>query len=53
MDFTDGVKIYDDSGWTLIRPSGTEKIIRIFSESKNMDDAVRYNNEYLNYLKSL
>ncbi len=53
MDFTDGVKIYDNSGWTLIRPSGTEKIIRIFSESKNMDDAVRYNNEYLNYLKSL
>ncbi len=53
MDFTDGIKIYDDNGWTLIRPSGTEKIIRIFSESKNMDDAVKYNNEYINYLKNL
>ena len=50
MDFTDGVKIYDDNGWTLIRPSGTEKIIRIFSESKSMDDAAEYNREYSDYL---
>ncbi|WP_175266545.1 hypothetical protein [Acidiplasma cupricumulans] len=29
------MKIYEDSGWVLIRPSGTEKILRIFTESKD------------------
>ncbi|MBW6471252.1 MAG: phosphoglucosamine mutase [Methanosarcinaceae archaeon] len=34
VDTTDGVKIWYDEGWVLIRPSGTEPIIRIFAESK-------------------
>lgn len=36
IDTTDGLKIWwDDSSWSLIRPSGTEPIIRLFSESNN------------------
>lgn len=35
----DGVKIFFDKGWVLVRPSGTEPIYRIFAESKNMGDA--------------
>lgn len=35
VDTTDGVKIIFDDGWTLIRPSGTEPIFRIFSESRS------------------
>ncbi|MEM2934190.1 MAG: phosphoglucosamine mutase [Methanocellales archaeon] len=35
----DGFKAYYDDGWLLIRPSGTEPIIRIFAESKSMDRA--------------
>jgi len=33
VDTTDGVKIWYDDGWILIRPSGTEPIVRIFAES--------------------
>ena len=34
IDQTDGLKIlWNDNSWSLIRPSGTEPIIRLFSES--------------------
>ena len=35
VDATDGLKIFFDDGWVLVRPSGTEPIFRIFSESKD------------------
>ena len=35
VDTTDGVKIIFDDGWVLIRPSGTEPIFRVYSESKD------------------
>lgn len=36
VDLTDGMKIlFSDGGWVLLRPSGTEPIFRIYSESKN------------------
>jgi phosphomannomutase/phosphoglucomutase len=34
VDTTDGVKIWYDDGWLLVRPSGTEPIIRIFAEAQ-------------------
>ena len=35
VDLTDGMKIlFPDGGWVLLRPSGSEPIFRIFSESK-------------------
>jgi len=40
IDATDGLKIFFDDGWVLVRPSGTEPIFRIFSESKDEDAAV-------------
>ncbi len=39
IDTTDGVKIYYEDGWVLVRPSGTEPIVRIFTESKTPDRA--------------
>jgi phosphomannomutase / phosphoglucomutase len=39
VDTTDGVKVYFGDGWTLIRPSGTEPIFRIFSEAKSVEAA--------------
>ncbi|MEX2572651.1 MAG: phosphoglucomutase/phosphomannomutase family protein [Balneolaceae bacterium] len=39
--FTDGVKhILDNGSWLLIRPSGTEPVLRIYSEAGNKDEAV-------------
>ncbi len=35
IDATDGVKIWHEDGWVLIRASGTEPIIRIYAESKS------------------
>jgi len=34
-DTIDGVKVWHDDGWVLIRPSGTEPIIRVFAEAKS------------------
>jgi len=31
----DGVKVWREGGWVLMRPSGTEPIFRIFAESKD------------------
>jgi phosphomannomutase/phosphoglucomutase len=39
MNLIDGVKVYMNKGWMLVRPSGTEPIYRIFAESKNMEEA--------------
>ncbi|WP_048143490.1 phosphoglucosamine mutase [Methanosarcina horonobensis] len=39
MDTTDGVKIWYDDGWVLMRPSGTEPIFRIFAEAKSQTRA--------------
>jgi phosphomannomutase/phosphoglucomutase len=39
VDTTDGVKIYVEGGWVLVRPSGTEQIFRVFSESTTPERA--------------
>jgi phosphomannomutase/phosphoglucomutase len=45
VDTTDGLKVFFDDGWTLIRPSGTEPIFRIFSEAKSKEAAARHGDE--------
>ncbi|HIP58427.1 MAG TPA: phosphoglucosamine mutase [Archaeoglobus profundus] len=38
-NFTDGARIDYEDGWLLIRPSGTEPIVRIFAEAKTEEKA--------------
>jgi len=38
-NFTDGVRIDYEDSWILIRPSGTEPIVRVFAEAKSKKKA--------------
>ncbi|NJE09796.1 phosphoglucosamine mutase [Thermococcus sp. MAR1] len=42
VDTTDGTKILFPDGWVLVRASGTEPIIRVFSEAKSEEKAKDY-----------
>ncbi|CAD5243745.1 phosphoglucosamine mutase [Thermococcus camini] len=42
VDTTDGTKILFPDGWVLVRASGTEPIIRVFSEAKGEEKAKDY-----------
>lgn len=46
VDLTDGVKIFFEGGWTLIRPSGTEPLYRIFTEDRSREEAIRRGKRY-------
>ncbi len=45
IETLDGVKVHLEDGWVLIRPSGTEAIVRIFSEARSEDRAARINDD--------
>jgi phosphomannomutase/phosphoglucomutase len=50
IDTTDGVKIWYDDGWVLMRPSGTEPIFRVFAEAKNQKRAEELMQKVLNMI---
>ncbi len=39
VDARDGVKVYVESGWVLVRPSGTEPIFRVQAEARTAAEA--------------
>tara|TARA_B110000263_G_scaffold7965_1_gene6840 strand:+ start:1716 stop:3062 length:1347 start_codon:yes stop_codon:yes gene_type:complete len=49
---SDGIKItLDSQNWIMIRPSGTEPIIRIYGESNNQKNLEVLMSEYINKIK--
>ena len=53
-DMTDGIKItLDSKSWIMIRPSGTEPIIRIYAESDSQEKLDDLMTEYLQKVTSI
>ncbi|QDA30928.1 phosphoglucosamine mutase [Thermococcus indicus] len=53
VDTTDGTKVLFPDGWVLVRASGTEPIIRVFSEAKSEEKAEEYLNLGLELLEKV
>ncbi len=53
IDETDGVKLYFENGWVLTRPSGTEPIFRVYSESKDKKTAEGLANKYKKIVENI
>ena len=46
-DFTDGVKIYlNDTDWVMLRPSGTEPVVRIYVQASSKASGEKIMEEY-------
>jgi phosphomannomutase/phosphoglucomutase len=53
-DTTDGIKITNNSrNWVMIRPSGTEPIIRIYGEAENRENLDTLMSKYLQKVRSI
>src|SRR5574338_300095 len=53
-DTTDGIKIiFDESNWVMIRPSGTEPIVRIYAESDSQENLDVLFMKYMEKIKSI
>ncbi len=53
-DTTDGIKItFDPKNWVMIRPSGTEPIIRVYAEAESQEKLDDLMSEYLKKVKSV
>jgi len=53
VDLTDGVKVFEGKDWVIIRPSGTEPIFRIFSQSSSEERAGALAKGYLAKLEKI
>ena len=53
-DTVDGIKIVlDNKNWVMIRPSGTEPIIRIYAESDSQKNLESLMEKFIQKIKSI
>ena len=53
VEKVDGVKVWvDEKTWALIRPSGTEPIVRVFVESETKEKADSTSKKFVKIVKS-
>ncbi len=50
IDLTDGLRITKGDAWALIRPSGTEPLVRVMVESSEPDSARQFYQEIMEYI---
>jgi phosphomannomutase len=53
VDTTDGVKAFHDAGWVLVRPSGTEPLMRVYAEAMDPDRATKLNRDALSEVQRI
>lgn len=53
IDETDGVKIFRDNMWALIRASGTEPIVRFIIDSDTEENGVRFHEELKDHINKI
>ena len=51
VETIDGVKIWLDGGWVLLRPSNTQPVIRMFVEAKNEDRLAEIKEEFQSHFE--
>jgi len=53
-DTTDGIKItFDEQNWVMVRPSGTEPIIRVYAEGSSKEKLAKLILEHVQKVKSI
>ncbi|QLH05885.1 phosphoglucosamine mutase [Nitrosopumilus ureiphilus] len=54
FDVTDGIKIsIDPKNWVMVRPSGTEPIVRVYAEAESQEKLDSLMSEYLKKVKTI
>ncbi|EQD26934.1 phosphoglucomutase/phosphomannomutase, partial [mine drainage metagenome] len=53
VDRTDGVKIKEGKNWVLIRPSGTEPIVRLYAQGRDEKQSKELADRYQDRLEKL
>lgn len=53
VDGTDGVKLYMEGGWVLVRASGTEPLVRLYSEAETEELAAAMADTFETFLGEL
>lgn len=51
IDDRDGIRIKKGDAWILIRPSGTEPLVRVYAESQNPNEAAALSQEVMSEIK--
>jgi phosphomannomutase/phosphoglucomutase len=53
IDRTDGLRITKGDAWALVRPSGTEPLVRVMVESAVIDSARQFHKELMSYISAV
>ena len=53
IDQTDGIKIFRDDSWALVRASGTEPVIRILVDAKDRESGQAFSQEIMDHISEI
>ncbi|HNS83272.1 MAG TPA: phosphoglucosamine mutase, partial [Methanolinea sp.] len=51
LDLTDGIRINREDSWALVRPSGTEPLVRVMVESTSKTGARQFHEELMAHIR--